>query len=343
MPEVGWLAFGQFLLEKKLMTALRCAALPALAALLVLGGCASREPMDYLPEGNAYMVLNMEQARSEAGTKRLLGVLQKLDSAMAATEEKADAVFLSFSGVPPGLAVYGVAIGKEGFADQAVADLKAAGGAEAKYAGRNTVTGEKFSLTPLGDNAVLLFQNPGELETMIGVSRRKQSGAAGRPLFENARQLATTASIALAVDAGPLLAAAGPQITMLSLLNQKGAEALKRVQALLVTFSWTEQPRLHASLTGVTEGRDDLAALLNSMLDKAQGAVAPQGGEGLKAVLDGVEVAPSPAGVEARLALPKEQSEEFLAKIEASATSLPSDPAERARALREALSRGRQP
>lgn len=315
------------------------------AAMLTLAGCASKEPMDYLPEGTAYVAVNMAEVRSDAGTKRLLDVMEKLDQTEVRADSAAERLYFSFSGVPPQTSIYGVMIGRNGFAEQALADLKKAGGTEAKLNGRRAVVGEKFSLSPVNENAVLFFHGESELAHMVNTSKRKNPAAAQTALFRSTRDLAADHGIAMTLNPGPLLAMAEPQLNMLSMMSPKGVEALKQSDSLAVTLDWDEQPALRAALSAPTESREDLATFLNMLLGQVKGRL-PQQGSGAAAgatamwvnLLQELKVQAAEEGVELTLALPKEKSEEFLSRMEATAANLPQDPAERQKAIQQALS-----
>lgn len=325
------------------------ARLAAAGAMLVLAGCASKEPLDYLPEGQAYMAVNMAEVRNDAGTKRLMNVLQKLDQSAVRADNAAERMYFALAGTPPQLSVYGVMIGREGFADQALADLKAAGASEGKLAGRKAVVGEKFSLSPISKRAVLFFSRETDLEKMIDTSKRKSPGAAQTALFRRTQRLSNEHGLLLTLNAGPLIAMAGPRLGMLSMLNAKGADALKQAEALELTLDWDEKPAVRAALTCPQEGREDLATLLNMLLGQVkqsmqamQTAMQAQGQTAMLtlaggALLQKLEVKAGQEGVELTLEFPKEDSDALLARMEAMAENLPKDPAERAKALREAF------
>ncbi len=310
----------------------------AAALALSLTGCASKEPLDYLPEGAAYLAINMDEVRESAGSQRLLKVIQQLGSSPVAADSKAQRLYFSFSAPPQGSA-YGVMTGRPGFAEAALADLKAAGGSDSKVDGRRAVTSDKFSLSPMGDNAVLFFGAPSDLTRMIQTSKRKSPGAAQTRLFQKARDLATSGGVALAINSAPLLQAAGPQLGMLALMNPKGVETLKQSDSLLLTLDWDEAPSVEATITGPEDGRAQLADLINSLLGRLkESSPGPaRGMGGLPELVKRLTATSGPEGVELSLRFTPQEAESLLSRLESTAASLPTDPAERRKALQQAL------
>src|SRR5438874_1779674 len=106
------------------------------AAALLLGGCACKEPMQYLPECPGYMLVYADQSMSQAGLKRLFESSKKAGNpAGSALTEKCSRAYFGFSSFGPQMSIYGVIIGKPGLTPEALSEAKSEGGTETKIDG----------------------------------------------------------------------------------------------------------------------------------------------------------------------------------------------------------------
>ncbi|MCX7020521.1 MAG: hypothetical protein NTY46_16330 [Candidatus Sumerlaeota bacterium] len=307
-----------------------------LSTALLLPGCDSREPMDYLPDCPAYLCVNSSQIQSQAGAKRLTDAMRKINNKQDVVIGKSDRTYLGLANFGPSPNMYGVMTGQAGYTNSALNELKNNGGVETKIDGRRAVTINDVCMVELSETALLLAGNRSDYETMARTAKKKNPAAIISPLFMKLNLLAASHALCAGVKAEEILAKAGPSLGIVESMDQKGAEALKQVKILSVTMDWDKQPQLVAvaHMDGET-GKNDLARLANLALAFAK----TKAGDG-KSMFDFVkhlEATTSADGVTMTLDIPKDIADPALDKIEKLAAGLPADPAQRQTALQAAM------
>lgn len=312
------------------------------AAVFILNGCASKNPLDYLPQGKLYFAVNAVKCNSQSGCKRLAETLKKLDQQDMASEQVETAYFClsDFRTVP---SFYILIVTKPGAAPALLSDvIKNAKTTPVKVGG---LSGYRVSpreataptprseivLVQLSDSAVLGAASDKDIETMIRASRKKVPGAAGTPEFTKCQQLASASPMALVANVGELAAGIPPNaLGPLTKTNPKAAQVLQNIQLVSLTAGWDQQPELE--LTAYTPDETasrDLAALFNFFIGLQRGQLPP--------VLQSVVAKQSKDGLVISLQIPKETADEWLTKLEQEVANLPADPTKRAETFARTL------
>ena len=288
--------------------------------LAALTGCASKNPMDYLPETATYIAVNMDKLRSSEGGKRLMTAAEKTGQKSVASDKlKTAYVAVDTTARPP--IAYAVLLGSGGFAKAAEADLKSQGATEAKMAGQTVLTSGPMTFLPMGDDGMLAFGNQAALEKMVATSKKKSPSALQSPVFKQVLSKHTSHGITVVADTGPIMSMAGGQLDGLAMMNPKGAEALKEVKSISLVLDWDAQPQAEAVLILPAEDkRADLAALVNTMLTFATtGAANSPQMKGFAGMLKGLAAQPNSEGVALAITIPKETADQWLAVAESGA------------------------
>jgi len=288
----------------------------ALAALLLLAGCASKEPMDYLPEAGAYLVINPPQIKQTEGGKRLVEAMEQAQGGPSMSKYQIQRMYLALEGGAANGKAYGVSVGSPGMPQQVLNDMKAGGGREQKMAGRTVVTTGPLSFTAVGETGLLFFRGQEELDQMIRTSKKKSPSAGNSSAFATAKALSDKHAATVVADAAPLLGMAGGQMPQISKFHPKGAEALQQVKAVSLTLDWETQPDLTATMHLPNEGsRKDLSDLVNMGLS----FVSMMGGSRLPAnaaaTLKQLKATTSDEGVVLNLKVPPEEAEKLLTAL----------------------------
>lgn len=303
----------------------------ALAALL-LSGCASKEPLDYLPECAAYYGVNAARMREQSGSKRLLKVMEALDPAGTSGSEKVGRFVggvqsLTVGGRP---AFFGIVTGQPGMSQALIEGTKKSGSAtETKIDGKRavTVTGGPVMVV-LNDAAMLVAGSQSDFGTMQQTARNKNPRATASVTFQKFNSLMGTHGMVVVLNTEPLLALARPQLAMVEKLDPKGYAALNKVRTASIVFDWEAAPKVEAVFnTDTKEDSEAVAALLNNtlMMAKMQPGVAQQ----MPAFLSNLTAKSGANGATLAVEIPKEQADAMLDKAEKALADLPKDPKQR--------------
>ncbi len=308
-----------------------------LAVILSFVGCASKNPVDYLPQGDIYVGINPPKFYSESGGKRLAEVLKKFNQEEFAPPQ-ADTVLISLKGIGPKPAVYLVMLTKPGAAKQIldeiakttqVTSVKAAGLSGYRVTASGTRPGEgSMLLMELSDSALLGALSEKDVENMIAASRKKTPGAVGTPEFARCQSLLTGAPFVAVANVSPFMGSMslGP----LQKANPKAAEALQKVQTVSLTAHWDAQPKVElVAYTPDENAARDLSAFFNFFTNLQRDSLPPP--------LRNIGASPTKDGLAITLEIPKDTADSWLNELENIAAALPSDPAKRRDALRSAL------
>ena len=321
-------------------------AVPALA--LALTGCGGgvKAPMEHLPEGGAYIVIDAAKARTSPAVKKGMELSEGGASAGRASFDKMEKAYLSIDmskGMP---ALTGVATGTAGFAAAAATDMKAQGAAETTVEGRKAIQGKGGPnggggyVTELADNAVAVFGAPADLARMTGAAAKKVPAASEKPLFQRAKALSADHALVIVVDPAPIMAQAGRGIDQMAQANPAGAAAIRKTEALTLTADWQTAPKVQVTLVGPAEGRADVVKLLETLKGFAPmmaGAARGQGPGGKLAigVVGRMEIAEAKDGVSVTIAWTEDEATGLLGRLDAVKSA--GSPMEKAKAAQEAL------
>lgn len=301
----------------------RCVTLLALAATLVLAGCQSENPMDYLPKASGgYMGMNQVKIRESAGLKRLDAEMSRMQpGASDLDSEKGEKLIMAFDApanagtAPP---FYGVATGKPGFVDEIVSKYKAAGAQEGKTAGHTTYTSGSVSIAPVGNAGILIFQNPSTLERMVSVSKKKEEGARTSAVFTFVDSEIPDHAFVVAGAAQPLVELGGPLLVTFETMNPQAAAALRKVSMISTTFDWDAHPVVVAKLhVAGKDNADALATAFNQYLALAKGLPMLAAQPELLKVLAPVQAKSAEDGVSVQVDVPAEIAEELFNRMPA--------------------------
>lgn len=289
---------------------------------LLLVGCQSKNPMDYLPQASAgYMGMNMSLMRESEGLKRLKEKVQKFQPGSADLEsDKAQKVYMGFdmpanAGTAPPM--YGVALGTPGFADEVVQKYKASGATESKMAGRETYTSGSVSISPVGKSGILIFQDSATLERMVAVSKKKQPGAQGSPEFAYVSSMLDDHALVLAGKAKPLIDMAGPMMAPLQATNPQAVNALKQVTMVSMAFNWDKQPVIELMLHLSDKAQSDaLAAMINTYLGFAKNLPMITANANWAKVVGPLQATAGEDGVRLKIEVPADVAEQLFQQID---------------------------
>jgi hypothetical protein len=292
----------------------------AITSALILTGCSSRNPMDYLPDMPAYMAINAEHVRASAGGGRLLDIARQKHPEMAnLLHQRLKRLYLAVDPTERMKGTgYGVALGDAGFANFAADQFKQEGAKQQQMSGRKVLTSGSVCMTTVGDSGVLFFTRPQDLDLMIRTSQKKSPAAAQSATFKIVDGLAANHGFVGAADWTAVLSSIGNQLQQISMMNPKGVDALKQVKAASLTFDWDEQPVANATLhLPSQEGREDLAALANTGLGLISRIRTPKGVDARAlSALQNMKAQPSEDGVSIKVEIPKDQAETWLRMAE---------------------------
>lgn len=310
------------------------------AALLVLTGCASKEPLEYLPDGGGYLCLDMEQVRSEPGAKRLAALMEKATPMEGVKSEQVKKVYISLP-AGPGDQAYGVVVGAPGFAADAIKQIKSLGGIESSVDGMKGVKLNETTVLAVGD-AGLAFGPSASAETLVRTSKKKNPGALSSPTFTKLTSVGGHA-MSVVFNVEPMISKAGQQLTMLSQMNAKGTEALKQMKYAGLTADYAEQPKIVLTAFVDEKAAPDLAQLANQGLQMAKMQLSTAGANvppGVSEMLKSIEAKADTDGVKVTFEVPKEQAEQQLTQLEKLMADMPKDPEKRKEAIQKALMSG---
>jgi hypothetical protein len=308
----------------------------------LLCACASKNPIDYLPQGKLYLTVNATKFQMEEGCKRLAEILKRFGQEDVAPQQ-AEMAYICLADFKPQTSFYLVTLTKPGAAktilEQATktaqaAPVKVAGYTGYKLTPQNQVgptSRAPLVLLQFSDSALIGASSEQEIETMVRVARKKVPGALGTPEFTKCQQLAQTRPLAIVANVGQFTSAIPPtSLGPLAKSNPKAAEALQKIQMVSLCASWDQQPNIEllAYMPDEAAARD-LAALFNFFLNMQRNQ--------LPAVAQNLAAKPSGEGLSLSLEIPKAQADEWLTKLDQLAATLPQDPAKRSAALGQAL------
>jgi hypothetical protein len=309
-----------------------------LFAVAILSGCASKDPVDYLPDCVAYASMNMRQIREEPGSKRLLELSDKFNATRSGASEKVQQVYFGLKDFSPGGGgVFGIILGTPGMAESLLDEFKTAGGAETKIDGKRAVKVEgRYIVVELTDSGLLFTDRESNFDVMKQTSKKKNPGAVNSPVFRKLSSLSALKPITVVANIQQLTARAAPQLGMLAMLNPKGAEALQQVALASLTANWQQQPRIElTAYLDNEESRKELAGLINLLMGqmKSQPALADK----IPPMIQQLEAKSGPDGVVVALDVPKEEADKMIVEMEKLSATLPSDPKQREAALQGLL------
>jgi hypothetical protein len=296
-----------------------------LAGAVALVGCQSENAMDYLPKASGgYMAMNAVSMKESAGLKRLNEQMSRLQSGAQFESEKAEKMIMAFDAptnagaAPP---IYGVALGKVGFADELVSQYKTAGAQEGKKAGRTTYTSGSVSIAPVGKSGVLIFQTEAALERMINVSKKKEEGARSSAVFNFANTEVANHAFVVASAAQPLIELGGPLLASFETMNPAAAAALRKVSMISLTFDWDDHPVAQVQLHLADKaGSDALAGALNQYIQLAKGLPMLNANPAVKQIIAPLQAKGSEDGVSVKVEVPADVADQLFNQIP---TSLP--------------------
>jgi outer membrane murein-binding lipoprotein Lpp len=315
-------------------------AFGVIAALVLLSGCASKEPMDYLPECAMYFGANMSKLRQQAGAMRLSKALEALEPASAGNSEKVSRFvggLHSFNiGARP--AVFGVVTGLPGLSNAVIEDARKTGNAtETKIDGKRAVSftgGAVF--VELTDAAMLMAGSESDITVMQQTARNKNPRGKNTLVYQRFNTLLGDHGVVVVANTEPVLSLARPQLAMIEKLDPKGYAAINKVKIAALMFDWDSAPKLQLTLfLDNKEDSDALAALINNALLMAK--MQPGVNQQISPILSNLTAKGEASGASMVVEIPKEQADEFLEKAEKAIADLPKDPKEREKAAQRLL------
>lgn len=300
---------------------------------LLLAGCASRNPMDYLPENAAYAVVNFQRVQEQAGLKRAMAVMDHITELPAGI--KPDRLYLSSAITPQSDSLYGALVGPPGMGKQVEEAVAKSGWKETKIDGMRAFgttgrRGREMYLIPLSDTGMLFAGSVADFGMMRTVAKRKAPAAVNSALFTKCIEDAGAHSLTIAADISPFIEMAASRVGMVAALHPKGVEALRQVKTARLTGDWDQQPVLALSAFLPDEQqRKDLAGLGNLALQMLKARPDSK----LPGIVGSLEAKPTADAVEVQLAFPKTGSDKLLDDLESVTARAPKDPEERKRFL----------
>ena len=315
-------------------------AFGVVAALILLSGCASKEPMDYLPECALYFGANMSKMRQQAGAMRLSKALEALEPASAGNSEKVGRFvggLQSFNfGARP--AVFGVVTGLPGLSNAVIEDAKKTGNAtETKIDGKRAVSftgGAVF--VELTDAAMLMAGSESDITVMQQTARNKNPRGKNTLVYQRFNTLLGNHGVVVVANTEPVLSLARPQLAMIEKLDPKGYAAINKVKIAALMFDWDSAPKLQLTLfLDNKEDSDALAALVNNALLMAK--MQPGVNQQIPAFLSNLTAKGEATGASIVVEIPKNEADAFLDQAEKAIAALPKDPKQREEAAQRMM------
>ncbi len=319
-------------LNRVIISKLRLSAF--IVAGLVLAGCQSENPMDYLPQATGgYVGMNMTAMRESAGLKRLTDEMEKMQAGTGDfTSDKAQKVYLAFdipanAGTAP--PIYGMALGTPGFADEVVQRYKANGATEGKMAGHDTYTSGPVTVSPVGNSGIMVFQNTAMLEKMVAVSKKKEPGARASSEFAYVDSKLNDYALVTAGTAQPLITMASPLLTTLEATNPKAVAAIKQVSMISMAFNWDTRPVIELMLHVADKAQADvLAGTVNGYLTMAKYAPMLASNPDVGKVLSPLKATAAEDGVKLVIEIPADVADRLFDQMQNMPSGMRSKPPE---------------
>jgi hypothetical protein len=315
----------------------------ALAAAVLLAGCAARDPLDYLPDCPLYVCFNVEQMRSQPGAGQILKTVQELGSTPAFEDPERLYVGLRrlmpsgrVSGLGSGATeprVYGLVTGKPGITKDWLSYFKSHGGEDTTIEGRKCLAFEGIVFLPLNDSAFGFAMEEIGVRRMLAAGRKKDPGAKNANHFKLLQDNVSSHAVVTALNAAPILSQYAGLLTNVAMMNPKAAEALEQVQMAMLSADWIDAPAAQATLTLPDA---DHASNLGTFAQFGLGALMGFGGS-RRSGIESLNVTTEGAAVRVDVALPRETGERLLQQLQDAVAELPDDPQERAVAVARLL------
>jgi hypothetical protein len=293
-----------------------------MAAGLALAGCASDNPMDYLPEASGgYVGVNMMKMRESDGLKRLSDEMEKMQAGAGSFEsDKAQKVYMAIdtpTGADNAPPMYGVAIGAPGFADEIVSEYKSHGASEGKTARMTTYTSGPVTIAPVGDTGILVFQDSAMLDKMVAVSKKKEPAARASGEFSYVESQLNDHALVSAAKAQPLLTLAGPMLTAFEAQNPQAVAALRQVNMVSFSFNWDAQPVIDLMLHLADKAQADvLAGTINGYLTMAKNLPMLTMNPAVNQVVQPLQATSAEDGVKMHLEIPAEVANQLFGQLQ---------------------------
>jgi hypothetical protein len=309
--------------------------LAALSALLLFG-CASKDPMDYIPEADAYMGTNSQVARNQAGMVRLSKAFQTI--AKATDTSKLNRVYMAIKPASQSVSVYGVYIGMAGMSDELFAGVKSRGGTEMKIEGRKAISAKNAMpnaksgyFIRISDSSAAFVINQEDFKTMLSTAKKKSPSALNSQAFQKLISLTGSHASAATTNASQYIGRIGPRINALAAYSPKGVEALKQLQIVSLTADWEQRPVIEATAYLNEQQAKDLAGMVQVGLQMLK--MSGKGAAIASMLSNMLQVNTDTDGMKLTMNLPKDESESILSSLESGVKNLPEDPKAREQAI----------
>lgn len=292
---------------------------------LVLAGCTSRDPLDYLPRGMVYAGLNVERAKAEAGMKRFLDLLNKLSVSGSTNSDAVRNAYFVVGDPRAGGGLAACVVGTNGLAGDVFNRAKSEGATPQKLNGFDALRLPQAAyIIRLSPGAVLIADSEKTFGKMLETAKKKSPSAATDSAFSKLQSLNSNHPFAVVANVAEFAGQAS-QAMAASPLGKGAAqasEAIRNITLLSLTAEWPEQPKVE--LIAYTQKEEDAKALagLIQLVMMTQGSQLPP-------LLKNIRPASTPEGLVLSMEIPKEEADKFLAKLEEAGKDLPSDPAAR--------------
>lgn len=294
---------------------------------LCLSGCASKDPMDYLPDCPVYFAFNAAEARRQAGAQQVVQLLENAGGKEWAGSMPLHGYFCVTSSGQRDASYFGAIIGPDGFSDNLLKHVKNAGAIERQISGRKTMRLDRTSAASgergtaifckISDTALLVAPDDAKLADMIACSKGNTPGARNRETFTNLLELEPHHVFSTTVNPAVPLGLASAQLAMLQSVYPKGVDALTEIRQITAVADWDKQPTLDIQAFLPAERRQDLAGLVNFALKRVTaGRKVPQFISDARAIAD-------EKGIYLSIAIPQESAKDAISSVTSMVGKLP--------------------
>lgn len=305
-------------------------AIVGTATLVLAAGCKkeSKNPVDYLPQvSGGYLAINAEKMESSPSLQRFSDIIEKQSGQTFAETgmQNLQKAYIAFDvpdvsqGQPTAdsMKYYGALIGSTGFSNDVVEVAKSSGATESKVADRDVYTSGTDVMSPVAAHAVIISNNTGNLERMIGVSEKKETGARASAQFGEVDLQVADHAIAFAMDAKPLVAQIKPALEQnpMAAAHKPAVDALDDVTMLSFTLDWDTHPVMEILLHIADKDKaNTLSGTLNGFLTmgKAFAAQDPQ----IAQIVNPLQAETNAAGVVMKIEVPAEIANKLFDQLE---------------------------
>lgn len=299
-----------------------------LAFAALLAGCASRDPLAYLPQSSVYASFNFDELRTQQGTTRILEKFRESAQTPAFDKISRCYVIVSRLGPAPSMMItpearvplfYGIVTGKPGVTQDWLGYAKQNGGENVQVFGRKCLRFGGVVFLPLSDSAFGFAPGEEGVARMIRVAHKKEPAATASQEFAMLRDSESTQGLTIVARTSRLVEQYSAQIAIVGMLNAQAAQAIRQVQFAKAAVNWEKVLTTDISLGLKDEAQ---AGALASFVRSGMNELLRTDPAASKFV-DQIQTSTSGQNVVISASLPEDLSRQLQANLERAIAELP--------------------